>query len=125
MRVSQIRPQEAVTLNTDVLDEMCVQLGHGKAEVAICAAMEDLAVLLQYSGTLLKAGDLETLQVTSQQVNGLAERTGMVRLARVAKDVTMLSERGDVPALAATTARMRRVGEQSLIAMWDREDLTI
>ena len=125
MGVSQLRPCEAVHLDTDRLDEMCVRLGYKKAEAAICAAMEDIAVLLQYSGNLQRSGDMDSLQLTVRQIEGLAERTGMVALASVAANVGQLTQRGDQNALAATVARMRRLGEQSLIAIWDREDLSI
>lgn len=125
MRVSRLRPHEAVTLDTETLDEMCARLGFGKAEIAICSAMEDLAVLLQYAETLLRAGETVTLEVTSRQIAGIAERIGMVRLENVAKSVCVLCRRDDSPALSANVERMRRVGEQSLIAIWDREDLSI
>lgn len=125
MQISKIRPQEVVLLDTDLLDEMCVRLGYSKAETAISAAMEDLAVLLQYTGTLLKAGDFDTLAVTARQIEGLAIRTGMAALSRVANDVRNLSTGDNFNALSATSARLRRVGEQSLIAIWDREDHTI
>ena len=125
MTVSQLRPQESVTLNTDVLEEMNVRLGYHKAETAICTAMEDIAVLLQYTGTLLRTGDRKNLAVTARQIESLSERIGMDRLARVATDVLRLCDRDDQAALGATTARLRRVGETSLIAIWDREDLSI
>lgn len=125
MGVSQLRPFEAVSLDTELLDEMCARLGYQKAEAAISSAMEDIAVLLQYSGTLIKAGDLESLRMTARQIEGLAKRTGMVALARVGSDVHGLCHGADAAALAATVARMRRLGEQSLIAIWDREDLSI
>ena len=32
---------------------------------------------------------------------------------------------GDAPAVAATLARLLRIGEQSLTAIWDMQDLTI
>ena len=99
--------------------------GLPKAEAAICTAMEDLAVLLQYACTLVKGDDLDSLNMTARQIEGLAERIGMVKLSRVAVDVYLLCGRDDKPALHATVSRMRRVGEQSLIAIWDREDLSI
>jgi hypothetical protein len=125
MGVSQIKPFEAVILDTDLLDQMCVRMGYTQAESAITSAMEDLAVLLQYCGTLYRAEEYDTLRVTCQQIEGVAKRVGMSSLARVAKDVASLSQSGDSAALAATVGRLRRLGEQSLIAIWDREDLSI
>lgn len=125
MAVSQIKPHEPVMLDTDLLDQLCVRLGYAKAENAINTAMEDLAVLLQYAGTLYRAQDLETLYVTCRQIRSVADRVGMAKLARVARDVSTLCHGADPNSLGATVARLRRLGEQSLIAIWDREDLTI
>ena len=125
MGVSQIKPFETVILDTDLLDQMCARLGYNKAEAAISSAMEDLAVLLQYCGTLHGAGELDTLRVTCRQIETVAKRVGMGSLARVATDVAYLCHGGDPAALGACVARLRRLGEQSLIAIWDREDLSI
>lgn len=125
MGVSQLKYSEPVKLDTDLLDQMCVRIGFEKAEAAISAAMEDLAVLLQYTNTLLRTGEFETLSVTGRQVEAISRRIGMVKLAHIASDMARLCHVNDPAALAACTARLRRVGEQSLIAIWEREDLQI
>ena len=43
----------------------------------------------------------------------------MTLLARVGRDVLALSDRPDATALAATMARLERIGEISLVAVWD------
>lgn len=125
MAVSQIHPRETVILDTDLLEHMCARMGYSKAEAALTAAMEDLAVLLHYTGTLSRANELDTLHTTCRQVRTVARRVGMSALCRVAGDVAGLCHGLDPAALAATIARMQRLGEQSLIAIWDREDLSI
>ena len=134
MQVSELRPAEVVYLDGDRLEEICHQLGYSGGETAICAAMEDLAALMQVAGKLWLNGDVSTLECTARQIAAVAERIGMSGLARVAGDVTTLSGTPDcgplgeshiTTALAATVARMRRVGEQSLLAIWDRQDLMI
>lgn len=125
MGLSQIEPKESVALDTELLDQMCARIGVSKAEAAICAAMEDLAVLLQYAGTLRRVGELDTLSQTCRQIEAVSKRVGMVVLARVAKDAVSLCDGSDEAALAAVTARLQRVGERSLIAIWDRDDITV
>jgi len=134
MQVSELRHDEAVYLDGDRLEEICHQLGYTGGEVAICAAMEDLASLMSAAGKLWQAGDVATLECTARQIIGVAERIGMSGLARVAGDVMALAATPDsgplgeshlATALSATVARLRRVGEQSLLAIWDRQDLTI
>lgn len=125
MLVSELRHEEAVYLDADRLEEICQQFGYSGGEVAICAAMEDIADLLQQAGKQWRGQDLSGLEASARQAAVLAERIGMSGLARVAGNVMALTEGKDMAALAATVARMRRLGEQSLLAIWDRQDLTI
>ena len=53
----------------------------------------------------------------------LAWQIGLLSLAGVAMDLGSTAERGDVPALAAIRARLLRVGNRSLTAIWDRTAL--
>jgi hypothetical protein len=46
-------------------------------------------------------------------------------LARVASDVIETIDACDRVATAATLARLIRIGEQSLTAIWDLQDITI
>ena len=125
MPVSDLKPAEAVYLDTDRLEEICSRLGYSGGETAICAAMEDLAAMLHQAGVLWKAGEPVALAQMARQIAAVADRIGMSSLARVAGDVAELCGGFDTAALGATVARMRRLGEQSLLAIWDRQDLTI
>ena len=49
---------------------------------------------------------------------------GMGRLAQVAQDVVAAALAGDAAARAATLARLERVGDRSLHAIWDLQDVT-
>jgi hypothetical protein len=53
----------------------------------------------------------------------LADKIGMVTLARVAQDVGLCAGRSDAAALAATLARLTRIGDRSLSAVWDLQDV--
>ena len=125
MQVSEMRLEEPVYLDGDRLEEICQQLGYSGGETAICAAMEDLAALLHHAAKLWRAGDVDTLELAARQVAAVSDRIGMVGLSRVAGSVIELAGGDDAAALAATVARMWRLGERSLLAIWDREDLMI
>lgn len=125
MEVSQLRPDEAVHLNMEKLDRMCTQLGYDGAELEISHAMEDLAVLLQQAGRCWRTKEYVTLKQVAEQTQNVANRIGMIGLECVAADVVDLSQSDDMNALAATVARMRRLGELSLLAIWDRADLIV
>ena len=49
----------------------------------------------------------------------------MRKLARVAGDVGTAVDQSDMVAVAATLSRLMRVGEASLTAVWDLQDMTI
>ena len=51
--------------------------------------------------------------------------TVMHLLARVAGDVIGCIDTADANAMNATFARLLRIGEQSLTAIWDLQDITI
>lgn len=125
MQISELRLSEVVHLDGDRLEEICRELGYRGGETAISATMEDLACLLMQSKTLWETDELNSLDLCAGQIDRLADRIGMSGLARSAKHVRDLCGRNDSVALAATVARMRRLGEQSLLAIWDRQDLMI
>lgn len=54
-----------------------------------------------------------------------AELIGMATLARVARNVVDCIERGNLVAIAATLARLERVGDRSIHAVWDLEDMSV
>ena len=125
MLVSDLRPDEPVYLDLDRLEDICNQLGYSGGETAICAAMEDVAAMLHKATVMWQADELGALERVAQQIASVADRIGMAGLARVAGDVLSLCDGFDAPALAATVARMRRLGERSLLAIWDQQDQTI
>ena len=49
----------------------------------------------------------------------------MTTLARVARDVLRPAPSHDAAALGATLARLVRIGERSLMAVWDLQDLCL
>ena len=53
-----------------------------------------------------------------------AQLIGMATLARVGRHVLDCLDSGDPTALAATLARLDRIGDRSIHAVWDLEDLS-
>ncbi len=56
----------------------------------------------------------------AEQLARLAWQVGLVTLAGVAVDVGSCAERQDKNALAATSARLHRIGNRSLTEIWER-----
>ena len=123
MQVLQMRPTEQVCVDQERLGTLYKQLGETDAEDVVCRALEELAVRLGHCDRLYHEGAWADLRKNSRSLIAIAEQIGMHALARVAGDVTDCLDRGDAIAVAATLSRLIRVGDRSLTAVWDLQDI--
>jgi hypothetical protein len=123
--VLNIRLTETVHVDQDRLGALYAELGETGAEDVVCRAMEELAVRLSHCRRLHSSGNWDDLRKCTRSLIAISEQIGMLVLARVAKDVIHTIDAHDVPAVSATLARLLRIGEQSLTAIWDLQDITI
>lgn len=124
-QIITLAQDETVRLDSDRLGELYAQLGEAGAEDVVCRAMEELAVRLSHSDRLFRQGKVEDLRKSTRSMVAIADQIGMHTVARVASDVTNCIDEGDNTALAATFARLLRISERSLTAIWDLQDLSI
>lgn len=124
-QVLKVRLKEKVRVDQDRLGALYAQLGEAAAEDVVCRAMEELALRLSHCSRLHTAGDLPELRKCTRSLIAISDQIGMLVLARVANDVIETIDDKNAPALAATLARLLRIGEQSLTAIWDLQDITI
>jgi len=117
--------EEKVRLESDRLAELYAQLGETGAQDVVCRAMEELAVRLARIDEAFRSCKLTALRKGAKGLIGIAEQVGMQRLADVARDVCACAEGPDPVALGATMARLQRVGDRSLTAVWDLQDLSV
>ncbi len=118
-------PYETVRLDPDRLNGLYRQLGEASAEDVVCRAIEELAVRLTHCERLWRQQDSDGLRKTTRSLIAISEQIGMTALARVAGDVTDVIDNGDSSAIGATLFRLLRVGERSLSAVWDLQDLSV
>lgn len=123
--VLKIGLKETVQVDQDRLGALYAELGEAGAEDVVCRAMEELALRLSHCSRLHAADNLTDLRKCARSLIAIADQIGMHVLARVAKDVIAAVDSQDGVAIAATLARLLRIGEQSLTAIWDLQDLTI
>ncbi|NVK14468.1 hypothetical protein K3725_01000 [Leisingera sp. S132] len=116
---------ETVRLDPDKLSELYEQLGEAGAEDVVCRAIEEMAVRLTHCERLWRQNDMMNLRKSARSLIAMAEQIGMTALANIAKDVTVAIDSEDAPAVAAILFRLMRVGERSLTAVWDQQDMTI
>jgi len=121
-QVTLLKQEEQVRLDAQRLETLYVQLGETNAEDVVCRALEELAARLTHAGRLYSAGRRDDLRKCARSLIAIADQIGMQLLVQVARDVTRCIEAGDTTALAATFARLLRIGERSLCEIWDMSD---
>lgn len=115
---------ETVRLDHGRVESLYRQLGETGAEDVICRAIEELAVRLAHCERLWRKGRLEDLRKSARSLIAIADQIGMTTLSRVAGDVTRTIDAQDAAALGATLCRLMRIGERSLTAVWDLQDIS-
>ncbi|MDX5402662.1 MAG: hypothetical protein LPK02_10775 [Rhodobacterales bacterium] len=124
-QVVMLMQDERVRLDHDRLGELYAQLGESGAEDVVCRAMEELAARLAQAARMYRQGQRGDLRKSARSIAAIADQIGMLMLARVARDVTTCIDLDDSVGLAATLARLLRIGERSLTAVWDLKDLSL
>lgn len=117
--------QESVRLDPETLSNLYDQMGEAGAEDVICRAIEELAVRLTNCERILRAGDLAGLAKSARSLIAISDQVGMTALARAADHVRDAALSGDSVAAWSTLYRLIRIGERSLTAVWDQQDLSI
>ena len=123
--IEKLRMDEPVRLDPDRLVVIYAQLGQIGAERMIAAAMEDLAGHLFTAQLAAREGQTDVLDQASAEIARLATQVGMVLLAQVAGDLCACLSRNDPAAQAAVLARLVRIAERSLTAVWDLQDMRV
>ena len=118
-KIAVLTVDEAIRIELQRLEQIISELGEETAAQVIGAALEQLALALTRTLAAGDAGDLAGAVAHAEQLARLAWQVGLVTLAGVAVDVGSCAERQDRTALAATSARLRRIGNRSLTEIWD------
>lgn len=117
--------KENVRLDPGKLSELYSQLGETGAEDVVCRAIEELAVRLSHCERLWRQDNMENLRKNARSLIAISDQIGMTAMAAIARDVTNAIDGKDQAAVAATVFRLLRVGERSLTAVWEQQDLSI
>lgn len=124
-QVTLLKQNEVVGLDADRLEELYNQLGEASAEDVVCRALEELAARLSHTERCYREIRITDMRKSARSLIAIAEQIGMLKLAQVAGDVTRCIDESDRVGLAATLARLLRLGERSLSEIWDLQDLSI
>lgn len=123
--MTYLAPAERPGLDPAQIETLRRDLGPHAAEDVVCRAMEELAQRMCQLQDQAASGPREDLYKGVRSLAAIAEQIGMSSLTRVAHDVMACIELGDSVAEAATLARLARIGERSLTALWDLNEFTV
>lgn len=116
--------EEPVSVDTKRLSLLYARLGENGAEAVVGQAMEGLAVNLARIRRQYLTGDIMAVSETALAIATTARPVGMPKMADVACSVAECCSHPDMASLGATLARLVRIGDQSLSAIWDLQDLS-
>ncbi len=117
--VEALRHEEGVRVDAARLVSLVSRYGDGGAAGVVSRAMEDMADCLARMEQHYREGETRVICRSARRLSALAAEVGMTSLARVAADVNICAGRGDMVGFAATWARLQRIADRSLSAIWD------
>ena len=122
--VTVLTQTEAAWVDRERLAGLYAQLGREQSEQVVCRAIEELAVRLTHAENLFRLGHRDELLASGRGIIAISDQIGLTGLGLVAGHmVTCLRQHDDI-ALAAVLARLLRVGELSLNAVWEMQDFS-
>ena len=113
------RPVELIFVDAEHLATLSRERGRPRAEYIAHTAMEEIAERLTAAEAAWAAGEFARLGKIARSLVGMSRQLGMETLSKVAAMVAENAGSRDAAALAALVARMIRVGEGSLSAIWE------
>lgn len=122
-QIKALAMSEPVRVDARRVGDIVNELGESAAQNVIGLALEQLATTLAATDKSVEMGDLAHAVALADRLSRLAWQIGLLSLAGVAMDLGSCAERRDMNALSAVRARLMRVGNRSLTAIWDRDGI--
>lgn len=120
--VNLVVRDEGARLDAKPLLSICANLAVPQAAEVFCLEMEQLAGILGQSQKDYYRANYEDVGQKLDELWAFSALNGLQILEQVAQDVQGCMKCEDQVGLAATMSRLLRLGEQSLIAIWDLQD---
>jgi hypothetical protein len=115
---------EPTRFDAERLEELCLTLGEVQAEMEVAEALKRIAATIDELDWLISTASPSLLQLCLDSLARDADLIGMATLATVAKAASDCLENDDAVARAAAFARLRRIGQRSIRAVWDLDDIS-
>ena len=120
--VNLVVRDEGARLDAKPLLSICANLAVVQAAEVFCLEREQLAGILGQSQKDYYRANYEDVGQKLDELWAFSALNGLQILEQVAQDVQWCIKCEDQVGLAATMYRLLRLGEQSLIAIWDLQD---
>lgn len=122
--VTDLPLEEPARFNPSQLEQLCKRIGEVRAETEVALALDRIALQLGQLRNLNAEHRGTRARIIVRSLGNDARLIGMASLARVADDVVQCLSEADEVAFAATFARLLRVGDRSIHAVWDFDDVS-
>lgn len=119
--VATLVPHDDPRLDPAPMARLFTEKGEVAAELVIGRAMDELAERVARAEALHHACKFAELARISRSIVGVAQGIGFQGVANAAVQVSVCAMTRDPVALSSTLARLMRLTEQSLTAVWDFE----
>ena len=119
-KITVLAVEDDINIDQRQISEIVAELGNRAAHNLIGVALEHLALSLRDTVRAAEVGDRAQVVTHADRVSRLAWQVGLISFAGVAVDVGRCAETGNEQGLAATLARLQRIGNRSLTELWDR-----
>lgn len=116
---------EKVFVDNMVLSDLAKKLGEVGADQSVTHALEQSLASLCSMQKAMALGKTQDLIAVADHLVEVAQNVGMTTYAKVARDVRDCALAENHVALASTMARLHRIGDRSILAVWGLEDLSV
>jgi hypothetical protein len=113
-QIAQLQPRDVMRIDPEPLARLQAALGPHGAEDVVCRALEDISHRLRRLSEDYAALDMDKLARGARSIAAVSAQIGLRDLALVATHVLDCTGHGESAALAATLARMFRVGRRAV-----------
>ncbi len=124
-KLAVLRHEEGICVDAERLVEIYCGRAKREAEEVLQRGIEDLASRVTEVQRHYDEGERQSLVRSARLAARMAEKLGMTSFTTVTRDLIAATEAADGPAQAATLARLLRIVDRSVTAIWDLRDMTM
>ena len=121
-QISMLLHDEHLPFSTSKIDEIYSEFAPQRAQKIINGALDEFAIRLSVLECAGKQNKRAAIRKAVDALMSIGQQIGLGSLTDAAHNVRALTASSDDPALAATVARLVRLGDMCLISLWAIQD---